>query len=82
MIGNNTNFKEEIKLTICKPQFRIINIQQIEPIEKDSNNLSSNRQNNLCISRKNSSNSSENSEKLNTSTHNSNFFILSPKTPI
>ena len=49
MIGNNTNFKEEIKLTICKLQFRIIDIQQIEPIEKDSNNLSSNRQNNICI---------------------------------
>ena len=79
---SNTNFKEEIKPTIRKPQFRIINVQQIEPIEEEPNNLSSNRQNNLCISRKNSSNSSENSEKLNNSTHNSNFFILSPKTPV
>ena len=43
IIENNTNFKEEIKPTIRKPQFRIINIQQIESIEKESNNLSSNR---------------------------------------
>ena len=32
--------------------------------------------------KENSSNSSNSSEKYNISTHNTNFFILSPKTPI
>ena len=32
--------------------------------------------------RKNSSDSSDSSEKYDISTHNTNFFILSPKTPI